>query len=125
MKTTLLVFVTVFGIALPASALDIKAITAKPAAENPQYENKKVWPMLAGDEYFLKQKWEKGRVYIWNVQKSIEENKRSRRRRGVADATDPGNWIDAATGKPATELPDMNTDLILPDSETAYNCAVG
>jgi len=125
MKTTLLVLITIFGIVLPANALDLKAITAKPTAENPQYENKKVWPTLAGDEYFLKQKWEKGRVYIWNVQKSIEENKRSRRRRGVADATDPGNWIDAATGKPATELPDMNTDLILPDSETAYNCAVG
>ena len=125
MKKTLLVIVTVCSFALPAGALDIKAITAKPTADNPQYKNKKTWPMLVGDEYFLKEKWEKGRTYIWNVKKSIEANKKSRRRRGVADATDPGNWIDAATGKPATELPDMNTDLILPDSETPYRAALG
>ena len=129
MKTRLLVLMIIIGFALPATgqadALDIKAITSKPTADNPQFKNKNAWPMLVGDEYFQKQKWEKGRTYVWNVHKSIEENKGSRRRRGVSDATDPGNWIDAATGKPATELPDMNTDLILPDSETPYNCALG
>jgi len=125
LETTLLVLIAIVGIVLPANALDLKAITAKPTADNPQFGDKKAWPMLVGDEYFRKQKWGKGRTYIWNVQKSIEENKGSRRRRGVSDATDPGNWTDAATGKPATELPDMNTDLILPDSETPYNCALG
>ena len=124
MKTTLLILMTIIGIALPVEALDIKAITGKPTSGNPQFKNKEAWPMLAGDEYFQKEKWQKSRVLIWNVNKSSEANKQSRRR-GVADATDPGNWIDAATGKFATELPDMNTDLILPDSEIPYNCAVG
>ena len=32
---------------------------------------------------------------------------------------------DVFTGKPATELPDMDTDLILPDSETPYKAALG
>jgi len=124
MKKILFFIVTVCSFALPAAAMDIKAITAKLTAGNPQYKNKKVWPTLVGDEYFSKEKWEKGRTYIWNVKKSLEASKGSRRRRGP-DGSDPGNWIDAATGKPATELPDMNTDLILPDSETPYKAALG
>ena len=123
MKPTLFVLVTVVGIVLPANALDLKAITAKPTADNPHYGDKEAWPMLVGDEYFTKQKWDEGRTYIWNVQKSIEASKQSRRR--GPDGSDPGNWIDAATGKAATELPDMNTDLILPDSETPYKAALG
>jgi hypothetical protein len=123
MKRGLIVTVALLGFALPANALDIQAITSKPTADNPQYQNKDAWPMLVGDEYFLKQKWEEGRTYIWDVPRSIEVAKQSRRR--GPDATDPSNWIDAATGKPATELPDMDTDLILPDSETPYKAAIG
>jgi len=124
MQRTLLALITIFSFALQASALDIKPITGKPSASNPQYGDKKVWGMLVGDEYFPKQKWAKGRTFIWNVKKSIEAGKGSRGRRGP-DGSDPSNWIDAATGKPATELPDMNTDLILPDSETPYKAALG
>ena len=65
MKTTLLVLIVSVGFALPVSALDLKAVTAKPTADNPQYDNKKAWPMLVGDEYFPKQKWDKTRVLIW------------------------------------------------------------
>ena len=83
MKKMLPVIVAVLGFALPASGLDVKAITARPTADNPQFKNKKAWPMLVGDEYFLKQKWEKGRTYVWNVQKSIEADKNSRRRGGA------------------------------------------
>ena len=57
MKTTLFVpIMAIFGLALPADALDVKAITAKPTADNPQYASKKAWPMLVGDEYFPKPK---------------------------------------------------------------------
>jgi hypothetical protein len=124
MRKTLLVLITISSFALQASALDVKSITAKPTADNPQYGDKKTWASLVGDEYFQKEKWEKGRTYIWNVKKSVEASKKSRRRGGL-DGFDPSNWIDAATSKPATELPDMNTDLILPDSETPYNAALG
>jgi len=113
------------GVSMAAAAeLDMQSITAKPTAANPQYKDKTAWPMLVGDEYFLKAKWEKGRTYVWNVPKSIEAAKQSGRRRGP-DGSDPSNWINTATGKPATALPDMNTDLILPDSETPYKAALG
>jgi len=59
MKTTLFVLITIFGFALPADALDLKAITSKPTADNPQFDNKEAWPDLVGDESFLKQKWDK------------------------------------------------------------------
>ncbi len=124
MTKTLFVLIAGVGFALPASAVDIAAITEKPTADNPLFDNKEVWPMLVGDEYFLKQKWEEGRTYIWDVEKTIEAGEQSRRRRDP-DASDPSNWIDAATGKPATELPDIDTDLILPDSETPYKAALG
>ena len=35
MKKTLFVLIAILGFALPASALDIKAITSKPTADNP------------------------------------------------------------------------------------------
>ena len=124
MKKTLFVLAAVLGFALPTNALDIGTIIAKPAADNPRFEDKEAWPMLVGDEYFRKQKWEEGRTYIWNVQKSLEAAEASDRRHGP-DATDPSNWIDAATGKPATELPDMETDLVLPDSDTPNKAALG
>jgi hypothetical protein len=120
MKTTLLVFMTIIGFVLPVEALDIRAITSKPTAIDPQFKNKEAWPMLVGDEYFLKQKWEKGRTYIWNVAKNPAKPSRN-----VPDGSDPSNWIDAATGKLATELPDMNSDLIMPDSEIPYKASLG
>ncbi len=121
MKKTLLVLIAGFGFALPATGqateLDIKAITAKPAAHNPQYDNKEVWPTLVGDEYFQKQTWEKKRLLIWNIHGKAEM---IRGRRGGLDGRNPTNWINAATGKPAESIPDMDTDMILPDSDTPY-----
>jgi len=119
MKKTRLTIIATIVFCTHAYALDTGAILAKPTAANPRFDDKELWPMLAGDEYFLKQKWPKGRTCIWNVEKSLEMQKKSGRRRWPK-RDDPGNWIEAATGKPATRLPDMNTDLIMPDSETPY-----
>jgi len=118
MKKTLIVTIAVLVFALQASALDIKAITSKPTAHNPQYKDKKAWPDLAGDEYFLKQKWEKARLLIW----AHGDTKPTRGKR--LDPMDPASWIDAATGKPADAVPDMNTDVILPDSDKKYTVEV-
>ena len=120
MKTTLFVLIASFGFALPASALDIKAITAKPTADNPQYNNKKAWPMLVGDEYFTKQKWEKKRLLIWGYPGKVQK-----RGGPKIDPKDPANWIDAATGKAADAIPDMNTDIIIPDADKPYVVAMG
>lgn len=40
-----------------------------------------------------------------------------------SDPLAPASWIDAATGKPATAAIDMDTDLILPDSDKSYKVA--
>ena len=124
MKTTLFVLMTIISIALPATGLaaelDIKAITAKPTADNPQYNNKEAWPMLVGDEYFPKQEWPKTRVLIWG-----RPSEASGRTGPKIDAMDPANWIDAATGKPADAIPDMNTDILLPDADNPYAVAMG
>ena len=115
MKSRLLVIIAVIGLASQAYGLDIKAIVAKPNAGNPQFDNKTAWGGLVGDEYFLKQKWGKVRLLIWaGVGKVV---KRGGPR---IDSLSPANWIDAATGKPATALPDMDTDVILPDADKAY-----
>ena len=118
MKTTLFVLITIFGFALPADALDLKAITSKPTADNPQYGSKEAWPMLVGDEYFQKEKWPKARLLIWNIHGSAENI--GGRQSGGLDGSNPANWINAATGKPAKSIPDMDTDMILPDSDTPY-----
>ncbi|MBL7133086.1 MAG: hypothetical protein ISS78_03225, partial [Phycisphaerae bacterium] len=122
MKKTLFFIVTVCSFALPAAAMDIKAITAKLTAGNPQFKNKKAWPTLVGDEYFLKEKWEKGRILIWDVKKSLEKG--AGKRRSKVDGSDPANWINAATGKAAAALPDMKTDIILPDSDVPYTASL-
>ncbi len=120
MKKALFVLIAIFGIALPAHALDIKAITAKPTADNPQFDDKKAWPDLVGDEYFPKQKWEKARLLIWG-----HPGEKQGRGAPKIDPKDPANWIDAATGKPAGAIPDMNTDIIIPDADKPYRVAMG
>ena len=106
------------NVALP----DVKAIIASPTAGNPQYENKNAWPMLVGDEYFVKQKWPKARLLIWNVDGATKAVKG---RRDEPNGRKVENWINAATGKPAKALPDMDTDVILPASAEPYRVVMG
>ncbi|MCX6877141.1 MAG: hypothetical protein NTW21_25525 [Verrucomicrobia bacterium] len=107
MKIALYVMVAILGCASPAGALDLKEITSKPTAGNPQFANKEVWPNLAGDEYFLKEKWPQARLLIWAYPGKSE------RRQGPKLLTvDQACWIDAATGKPADAIPDMDTEVI-------------
>ena len=116
MPKTLLILITILSFALQASALDVKSITAKPTADNPQYGDKKVWPTLVGDEYFQKTKWKKARLLIWSPPGFQGGGKVSSREQNL-----PANWINAATGKRAVTAPDMDTDVIFPDSEKAYS----
>ena len=118
MKKTLFIPITIFGIALQAHALDIAVIASKPTANNPRYKNKKAWPDLVGDEYFLKQKWPKARLLIW-----AHAGKSFGRSAPQPDLLAPASWIDAATGKPADAMPDMDTDIILPDADKPYKVA--
>ncbi|MHC4249891.1 MAG: hypothetical protein ACYS9X_12255 [Planctomycetota bacterium] len=109
MKTTLLAFVAMLGFAFSAVALDTGAITSKPTAHAPRFDDKRVWPDLVGDEYFPKEKWPEARLLIWAPAGGAKK-----------DPMAPANWIDAATGRPAAAAPDMDTDIILPDAEQSY-----
>jgi len=109
----------ILGCAWPAGALDIKAITAQPTADNPQYKNKEAWPMLVGDEYFPKESWPKARLLIW-----AHPGEKERRQGPKFTPLDPACWIDAATGQPADAVPDMDTDVILPDADAPYEVNV-
>ena len=100
MKKLLLAFVATIAFVSQAGALDIKAITAKPTADNPQYKNKKAWPMLVGDEYFLKENWPNARLLIWS-----RPGEKSSRQGPKIDPMAPASWIDAATGEPTSITP--------------------
>ena len=123
MKTRLSIIVVMFASVVPttgqAAGLDIKALTVKPTADNPQYGDKKAWPMLVGDEYFPKQKWPAARLLIWG-----HPGKAQKRGGPKINPMAPANWIDAATSKPAGAIPDMNTDIIIPDADTPYAVAM-
>ena len=115
MNRKLLALIAILGFAPPAAAFDVSATLSKPTAGRPQFGNKEAWPDLVGDEYFLKPKWPKGRTLIWpHAGKSFS---RSAPR---PDPLQPASWIDAATGNPAVAMPDMDTDIILPDANKPY-----
>ncbi|NQT38330.1 MAG: hypothetical protein HQ581_12610 [Planctomycetes bacterium] len=116
MKKALIVAIAVLGFGMHASALDVEAITAKPTANNSQYDNKEAWPDLVGDKYFLKEEWPKAWLLIWAHAATAPVRGEPR-----PDIADPASWIDAATGNPADTVPDMHTDVILPDDERPYS----
>lgn len=85
------------------------------SAHDPKYGDKQLWPALSGKEYFLKQQWPKGRLYVWAKpgQSGLAGQ------RNNLDPTDPANWLE--DGKPATKLVfDENADLVLPSSTNSY-----
>ena len=120
MKQPLLIIVATLAFCAPALALDIGSVTEKPTADNPQYQNKEAWAMLVGDEYFQKQTWDEAPVLIW-----AHPGVTPRRGDKKLDPKNPVNWIVAATGEPADAIPDMDTDVIIPDSETPYRVVMG
>jgi len=87
-------------------------------AHQPQFDNQELWPNLSGKEYFLKQSWPQGRLYVWAYPGETGNLHRGSRR-SPRDPTDPKNWL--VDGKPAKELIfDDTADLLLPASDTAY-----
>lgn len=82
-------------------------------AHEPMYDDKALWPHLTGAEYFLRNALPKARVLVW-AKPGVDGGKRG------LDPTDPANWIDQTTGKPADRLLDLETDLVLPAADTRY-----
>ncbi len=76
--------------------------------------------MRVGGVYYLKQKGRRARLRIWGRAGKVQ-----RRGGREIDAMGAGNWSDAATGKPADAIPDMKTDIIIPDADKRYAVAMG
>lgn len=84
---------------------------------------------VAGGEYpapgpanaaYMSETWPAARLLVW-----AHPGEGGRRR----DGTDPNNWLEYASsadykagveGKPATEAPDANTDVVIPEAEEGY-----
>lgn len=83
-------------------------------AHDPQFGNAKLWPHLTGKEYFLKAALPPARVLVWSKPGQSANDK------SPLNPLDPANWTDLSTGKPATALPDTETDVIMPASDKYY-----
>lgn len=83
-------------------------------AHEPNFADTKLWPRLSGKEYFLKTTFPKTRVLVWSKPgQSADQN-------SPLNPLDPKNWIDQATGQPATALPDIDTDVVVPAADKLY-----
>jgi hypothetical protein len=79
-------------------------------AHDPQFDNRAIWPAWVVKTDFYKERWSKARVLVYaRAGETI---------RGV-DLMDPANWLE--NGKPATEPPDENTDIVFPSAENRYH----
>jgi hypothetical protein len=103
-----------------AATADVKSY-ATASAHEPNFADRKLWPNLVGPEAFTTQNWPKGRLLVWahpGQSGSVKGGTPSAK----LDSTDPANWLE--DGKPATNLWDENTDLLLPDCDTHYSVAL-
>jgi hypothetical protein len=88
---------------------------AKASAHAPNFDDKALWPILTGKEYFLTTKWAPAKLYVWA--KPGENGQFGTR--GHLDPTKPENWL--VDGKPATELKfGEEADLLLPAADKPY-----
>lgn len=107
-----------FACALTAVCFSTRAASPIATAHDARFDDEELWPNLSGKEYFLKERWEPGRLYVWAYPGETGNLHRGRRR-SPRDPTDPKNWL--VDGKPAKELSfDENADLLLPASDTPY-----
>jgi len=78
---------------------------AKATADDPQFQNKELWPEELAKAEFMKQVWPKTRVLVWAGQQGE-----------VKDGWEAKYWLE--DGKPAEAPFDENSDLVFPDLES-------
>jgi hypothetical protein len=100
-----------------SSLLASTLLAGDPSAHAPRFEDKKLWPNLTGKEYFTSEKWPAATVLVWA---HPGESGGGKTRATKHDPFDPANWIDEASGKPATSLPDGGVDVVLPPASEPY-----
>ena len=79
---------------------------AKARADQPLYEDKALWPLLEKNAAYVIETWPKARLLVW------------------ANPGVDGPWAEATSwlegGKPASAVPDANTDVLLPAADQPY-----
>ncbi len=103
------------GQAVPAGKSAAPGIDHKGAtAHEPHFEDKQVWPKLTGKEYFVAQRWGKGKLMVW----AHPGTNGGKRAKGL-NPFDPNSWIE--DGQPCRKVAfDKNTDILLPASDKPY-----
>jgi len=81
----------------------------KATASEPLFTDKALWPNLAGKEAYVSETWKPGRTLVWAKPGSGGEVKANKDK---LSCVDPANWLE--NGKPATEVWDENTSIVLP-----------
>jgi len=99
------------GLSIAAlSAADTPYDFKAPAAHNPCYDQKGLWPEDVKKTAYYKEKWEPARLLVWAKRGSFK---------GQVDSAE--NWLeylpDGTGGKPATKGPDAKTDIVFPDGD--------
>ena len=96
-----------------------------PSAHNPCFDQPGLWPEDVKKTAYYQQKWEPARLLVWA---------RTGQRMEAKALMDPKNWLeyppspggyDEKSGKPATQPPDENTDVLFPDSDRSYEIGGG
>ena len=79
-----------------------------PAAHNPCYDQKGLWPEDVKKTAYYKEKWEPARLLVW-----------AKRGNFKGPVASPENWLeylrDGSAGQPPTKGPDAKTDVVFPD----------
>ena len=98
-------------LSLPRTLLLLLPLLSLSAGESAVRQAAAAWPGLPKALPFVSQTWSGGRSLVWA-------------KPGVSgSAVDPKNWLE--DGKPATKVPDLDSDLQLPASETKYLVGLG
>lgn len=102
--------------AFPEVAIKAAAAYDQITAADSHLTDKTLWPMLCGKEFFLGETWAKARTLVW-AKPGVSGVPKSRNATDLL-VTDVKNWTE--NGKPATDLWDEDTDLVLPSAGAAY-----
>lgn len=108
----------------PSPVIDWTAVPAAPGyaeatAWKPGFDGKALWPEIDGKEAFTKETWEPPEhLYTWlHPGESAEKGGRNAKH----DPWEAKNWLDSATGKPASELKwGPGIDFLVPASASKY-----
>ena len=91
----------------------VPALKGGPSAHDPHYDDLELWPEADGKPLYKTQKYENGRLLVWDRMDSDPK----------VNPWDLDNWLE--DGKSATQPPDEETDLLFPAADKPYWVAAG